>query len=312
MISYTNFLSAQSRIQKHVHKTPSTFDQNYNLHFKWENHQPTRSFKVRGALNKILAMQELPPLLITGSAGNHGQAVALAAQISGIQAWVFVPENTPLVKVNRMLELGAKVERVPGLYGDAEAKAIQTAREIGAPFISPYNDPEVIAGAGTIALEWLEQFPSLERILVPAGGGGLISGVGLVAKALRPEIEIIGVLSEASPYLYHQYYYGHMRDVVELPTLTDGLAGAVEEGSITLALIFQACDAFIQVTEADVARAVAYMYQGLGETVEGSGAVGLAAVMAGKVDTSRPTGALVSGGNIDEEKLKGILTRYVE
>jgi len=309
MLSSSNFLNAQSRIQPHVLKTPSTFDKKSHLHFKWENHQPTHSFKVRGALNKILAMKDPPPLLITGSAGNHGQAVALAAQITGVRAWVFVPENTPAVKVNRMLELGAKVERVPGLYGDAEAKAIQTARERGAPFISPYNDPEVIAGAGTIALEWLAQLPALERMLVPAGGGGLISGVGLAAKALRPEIEIIGVLSEASPYLYHQFYFGHMQDVVELPTMTDGLAGAVEEGSITLELIFQACDAFVQVSEAEVARAVAYLYQELGETVEGSGAVGLAAVMAGKVETTRSTGALVSGGNIDAEKLQAVLTR---
>ena len=312
MIPYANFLIAQNRIQAHVRRTPSTFDKKFHLYFKWENHQPTHSFKVRGALNKILAMKELPPLLVTGSAGNHGQAVALAAQITGTQAWVFVPENTPTVKVNRMLELGAKVERVPGLFGDAEAKAIQTARVHSVPFISPYNDSEVIAGAGTIALEWLEQLPVLGRILVPAGGGGLISGVGLAAKALRPEIEIIGVLSEASPYLYHQFYYGHMREVVELPTLTDGLAGAVEAGSITLELIFQACDAFVQVSEAEVAQAVAYMYQQLGETVEGSGAVGLAAVMAGKVETTRPTGVLVSGGNIDAEKLQGILTRYAD
>lgn len=308
MLTLSSFQNAQIRIQPFITQTPMTFDPQTALHFKWENHQPTHSFKVRGAINKVLAMDTIPPLLITGSAGNHGQAVARAAQIIraqgwDTQAWVFVPENTPHVKVNRMLELGAKVERVPGLFGDAEAKAIRTAREAGVPFISPYNDADVIAGAGTIALEMLAQVPTLERILVPAGGGGLISGVGLAAKAVNPAIEIIGVLSEASPYLYHQFYYGHMRDVVELPTLTDGLAGAVEEGSMTLELIFQACDAVIQVTEREVAEAVAYFHRG-GEVVEGSGAVGLAAVLAGKVRTDdRVTGAVVSGGNIDPEKL---------
>ncbi|HNB50861.1 MAG TPA: pyridoxal-phosphate dependent enzyme [Anaerolineales bacterium] len=308
MLTLSSFQDAQARIQRFITQTPLSFDSHARLHFKWENHQPTHSFKVRGAINKILAMETIPPLLITGSAGNHGQAVARAAQIMrahgrDTHAWVFVPENAPNVKVNRMLEMGAKVERVPGLYADAEAKAIRTAREAGVPFISPYNDEDVIAGAGTIALEMVEQVPTLERILVPAGGGGLLSGVGLAAKAVNPAIEIIGVLAEASPYLYHQFYYGHMRDVVERPTLTDGLAGAVEEGSITLELIFQACDAVVQVTEREVAEAVAYFHRG-GEVVEGSGAVGLAAVLAGKVRADdRVTGAVVSGGNIDPEKL---------
>ena len=307
MLTLLDFKTAQICIRPYIHLTPTTFDAPHQLYLKWENRQPTRSFKVRGAIHKILSMDPVPPLLITGSAGNHGQAVALAAQKIGTKAWVFVPEKTPHVKVNRMLELGAKVERVPGLFGDAEAKAIQTARELGAPFISAYNDRDVIAGAGTIALEWLDQLPNLGRILVPVGGGGLISGVGLAAKAVNPDIEIIGVLSEASPYMYHHFYYGHMRDVVELPTLTDGLAGAIEHGSITLEWIFQACDAIVQVTEAEVAAAIAYMYRELNEEVEGSGAVGLAAVMAGKIQVIEyPTGALVSGGNIDPLKLEAI------
>lgn len=308
MVDRAYFLNAQTRIRPYVEITPTTLDAAHHLFLKWENHQPTHSFKVRGAINKILAMEVIPPVLITGSAGNHGQAVALAAQIAGTKAWVFVPENTPHVKVNKMLELGAKVERVPGLFGDAEMKAIATAREYGVPFISPYNDREVIAGAGTIALEYLDQVPTLERILVPAGGGGLIAGVGLAAKMINPAIEIIGVLSEASPYLYHQFYFGHMHEVVETPTLTDGLAGAVEAGSMTLELIFQACDAVIQVTEAEVAAAIAYLYAECREVVEGSGAVGLAAVMAGKVGTEdRVTGAVVSGGNIDKDKLEAIV-----
>jgi threonine dehydratase len=154
----------------------------------------------------------------------------------------------------------------------------------------------------------LAQVPTLARLLVPVGGGGLISGVGLAAKAVNPGVEVIGVLSEASPYLYHQFYYGHMRDVVEHPTLTDGLAGAVEAGSITLDLITQACDAIVQVTEAEVAAAVASLYREHGEMVEGSGAVGLAAVLAGKVRTDdRVTGTVISGGNIDPEKLAQVL-----
>ncbi|NJN44343.1 MAG: pyridoxal-phosphate dependent enzyme [Anaerolineae bacterium] len=181
---------------------------------------------------------------------------------------------------------------------------------MGIPFISPYNDQEVIAGAGTIALEWLDQVPALGRILVPAGGGGLITGVGLAAKAIRPEIEIIGVLSEASPYLYHHFYTGTMENVVELPTLTDGLAGAIEPGSITLDWLHQACDSIIQVTESEVGAAITYLFREMGETVEGSGAVGLAAVMAGKIRTDDcVTGTIVSGGNIDVNKLDSLLAR---
>ncbi len=302
-----DFEAARARLRPFIAETPVTRNAETGLYFKWESHQPTHSFKVRGAFNKMRSMGSTP-LVITGSAGNHGQAVALAAQQFGIRVRVFVPKAAPDVKVNRMRELGAEVERVPGLYGDAEAKAIRAARETGAPFISPYNDPDVIAGAGTIALELIEAIPTLGRILVPVGGGGLIAGMGLAAKGVNADIEVIGVLSEASPYLYEQFYRGNMEGVVELPTLTDGLAGAVEAGSITIGLITQAADAIIQVTEADVRRAVAHHYLIHGEVVEGSGAVGLAAVLAGKARTDdRVTATVVSGGNIDPARLEEVL-----
>ncbi|GAB4581460.1 MAG: threonine ammonia-lyase [Anaerolineales bacterium] len=313
MLTLSSFKDAQIRIESYIKRTPMSLSKGFPVWLKWESHQPTHSFKVRGAINRILTMSPIPRMLITGSAGNHGQAMAQAARIAATEAWVFVPENTPHVKVNRILQLGAKVERVPGLFGDAEAKAIQTARELGVPFISAYNDLAVIAGAGTIALEMLEQVPELERILVPAGGGGLLCGVGLAAKAINPNIEVIGILSEASPYLYHHFYYGDMHSVVEQPTLTDGLAGAVEAGSVTLELLHQACDAIVQVRESDVAAAVAYFYRGMGEVVEGSGAVGLAAVMAGQfIPGQKITGTVVSGGNIDPEKLQQVLASTKE
>ncbi len=305
-----DFQLAYTRVRKHLNRTPVTRLDPPGLYLKWESHHPTRSFKVRGAFHKLLTADPTPKKVITGSAGNHGQAVALAAQMLGIEAHVFVPQAAPDVKVNRMRELGATVDRVAGLYGDAEAKAIQTAQEQGVQFISPYNDPEIIAGAGTISLELLEQQP-VKRILVPVGGGGLIAGVGLAAKAIDPEIEIIGVLSEASPYLYHQYYYGNMDGVFEGPTLTDGLAGAVEKGSITIDLISKAADAIVQVTESSVGEAVAVLFRQTGEIVEGSGAVGLAAVISGLVVTEDvPTAAIISGGNIDQEKLTDLLSLY--
>ena len=305
-----DFHAARQRIRPYLQETPVSLLQSADLYLKWETRHPTRSFKVRGALNKMLGMQPIPPKVITGSAGNHGQAVALAAQKLGIEAMIFVPEAAPDVKVDKMRELGASVERVPGLYGDAEEKAIRTAKKESVPFISPYNDPEVIAGAGTIALELLEQ-ENIGRILVPVGGGGLIAGVGLAAKHIQPEIEVIGVLSEASPYLYHQFYFGNMDGVVEKPTLTDGLAGAVEPGSITIDLIKLAADNIIQVTELHVAEAIAMLYRKTGEVVEGSGAVGLAAVLSGQVEPmEKPTAAIVSGGNIDPHKFGRVIRSH--
>ncbi len=299
-----DFQSAHDRIRDHVVRTPVTFLTHWGLSLKWESHQPTGSFKVRGAFNRMLSDPELPGEVITSSAGNHGLAVSLAAQQLGIRAEVYVPHAAPDIKVDRMREFGAVVLRVPGLYGDAEAKAIETARERGVPFISPYNDPAVIAGAGTIALELLEQAP-VRRILVPVGGGGLIAGVGLCAKSLDPEIEIVGVLSEASPYLYHQFYSGTMDGVVELPSLADGLAGAVEPGSITIDLISRAADAIVMVSEADVAMAIAVLFREAGEIVEGSGAVGLAAILGGQVNTNeKPTATIVTGANIYHDKLE--------
>lgn len=302
-----DFQSAHDRIRDHVVRTPVSHLERFGLYLKWESRQPTGSFKVRGAFNRMLSDPDLPGEVITGSAGNHGLAVSLAAQQLGIHAEVYVPEAAPEVKVDRMRELGAAVIRVPGLYGDAEARAIETARARGVPFISPYNDPAVIAGAGTIALELLEQAP-VKRILVPVGGGGLIAGLGLCAKSLDPEVEIIGVLSEASPYLYQQFYNGTMEGVVELPTLADGLAGAIEPGSITIDLITRSADAIVEVSEADIARAVSILYREAGEVVEGSGAVGLAAVLSGQIDTNeRATAAIVTGANIDPEKLASVL-----
>ncbi len=302
VLTINDFTAARERIAAHVVQTPASYHAPLNLAFKWENQQRTNSFKPRGALNKILTMppEKLASGLVAASAGNHGQGLALAAQMTGTPVHIFVPQATATVKVERMLAFGATVEHVPGYFDRAEARARALAADSGAIYISPYNDLDVIAGAGTIALEWLKQAPDLRRWLLPLGGGGLIAGMGLVARVLQPDLEIIGVQSEASPYLYHQFYYGHMRDVVEQPSLTEGLAGDVEDGSVTIALLPQVCDGVVLVTEAEVRAAIAYAYHELEQVIEGSSAVGLAAVLANKIDTAaRLTGALVTGGNID-------------
>jgi len=232
----------------------------------------------------------------------------VAARLCGRRAIVYVPEHTAQTKLNAMRDLGAIVHLVPGGYGDAEEAALAAARRTGATWVSPYNDPLVIAGQGTLGLEFLEQVPDLDTVLVPVGGGGMISGVGLALKALKPGMAVIGVGVEASPFLHVLYQRGDVEAIVEKPTLAEGLAGPVEEGSITIDLIRQLADDFILVTEAEVSDAIAYAYRSLGEVVEGAGSVGLAALLAGRFrPAGQSVGVVISGRNIDTSELERIL-----
>jgi threonine dehydratase len=209
-----------------------------------------------------------------------------------------------------MAQLGAEVIAVADGYGAAEGAALEAARTSPAAWVSAYNDPAVITGAGTISLEWLAQVPSLDLLLVPVGGGGLVSGVGLAAKALKPDLRVVGVQAENSAALHADFYGGDMTTVPHLPTLADGLAGPVEEGSITVPLVRQVVDEMLLVDEAEIERAMAYAHRAHGQVIEGAGAVGLAALLEGKVTCrGRVVGLLVSGGNVDPEQLERIVRR---
>ena len=318
-ISLDDVRSARGRIAPHVVQTPTTHDESLaqglgtQVWFKWENRQTTGAFKLRGALNKILSLPSGSTSrgVLAASSGNHGQGVALAAQMLGVPATIYVPDDTPHKKLRGMAQLGAEVVTVPGGYGAAEEAALATARGSDAVWVSAYNDPDIIAGAGTLALEWLEQVPSLDLLLVPAGGGGLVSGVGLAAKALKPGMRVVGVQAEASAALHADFYGGDMNAVMHRPTLADGLAGPVEEGSITIPLVRQLVDEIVLVNEIEIEGAMAYAYRAHGEVIEGAGAVGLAALLTGKVACSagQVVGVLVSGGNVDPERHAEILSR---
>lgn len=297
------------RIAPYVRATAVTYDPQTGLVLKWESQQETGAYKPRGALNKILQLStaQRSAGLVAASAGNHGQGVALAAQVTGSRARVFVPGYAPEIKVEKMRAREAEVIVVAGGFGEAEQAAQADAAARGAVYVSAYNDAAVVTGAGTIALDWLQQTPDLARVLIPLGGGGLLTGMGMVLRQLRPEVEVVGVQSEASAYLYHQFYDGHMRAVVEQPTLTDGLAGDVEIG-ITTEYLRQVCDRVVLVSEAEVAAGMRYIGQRLGEVVEGSAAVGVAAVLAGKIGVDdRVTGALITGKNIDPRRWQEIM-----
>ncbi|MEK6575060.1 MAG: threonine/serine dehydratase [Chloroflexota bacterium] len=298
---------ARTLVSPHIHSTPVTFDEKLGVWLKWENQQTTGSFKLRGALNKVLSLsaEERARGLIAASAGNHGQGVALAAKMAGAKVTVYVPQEAAQIKVDKMYALGAEVVHVPGQYGDAEATAIRTANEQGRAFVSPYNDSLVIAGQGTLALELAEQCPDTIRWLIPVGGGGLIAG--MIAGA-PTAVSVIGVQSEASPYLYHEFHYRDMSKAVELPSLADGLSGAIEPGSVTIEAIHGAADVRL-VTEAQIAEAIAYAFHAHGHVIEGSGAVGLAAVLSGQLKGDGRTVVLISGGNIDPDKHRKICER---
>lgn len=310
--------AARQQIAQYVARTPTTRDQalgrelDAEVWFKWENRQTTGSFKLRGALNKLLPLAPERAFggVIAASSGNHGQGIAYAARLCGLHAAIYVPDDTPRKKLRGMARLGAEIVTVSGGYGAAEDAALAAARNSEAVWVSGYNDAEIIAGQGTLALEWLEQSPSLDLLLVPVGGGGLISGVGLAAKALKPGVRVVGVQAAASAALHTAFYGGDMDTVTHRPTLAHGLAGPVEAGSITVPLVKQVTDEILLVSEAGIERAMAYAYRVHREVIEGAGAVGLAALLAGKVACAgRVVGVLVSGGNVDPEQHVEVLAK---
>jgi len=296
---------AVERIAPHICITPLTYDSQNDLYLKWENHQITGSFKARGALNKVLSLEdwERQRGLVTASAGNHGQGVALAGKLTGTRVIVFASEHATSAKVDAMRALGAEVRLVPGGYGEAEQAGLQHAARSGATWVSAYNDGQVIAGQGTLGLEILKQLKETRFTtwVVPAGGGGLAAGIGTAIRMLsQAGSKLIAVSSEASPFLHGLYYTGSQEGIVELPSLADGLAGPVEPGSVTIPLTRETIDVFVLVTEEEIRDAIAHAWQCYNERIEGSAAAALAAVLSCKI-SARPAIVVLTGGNIQPE-----------
>jgi threonine dehydratase len=309
MVPYIWLENAQERLAPHIRTTPLGYDQDRDLYIKWENRQVTGSFKARGALNKVLCLQpwERERGLVAASAGNHGQGVALAGNLFTTPVTIFASEHAVATKVQAMRDLGATVVLVPGGYGEAEKAGLDYAASHACTWISPYNDPQIIAGQGSLGLEIQDQLPNLSQAawIVPAGGGGLISGIGAalksspVEKASHPH-QLIGVQSEASPFLHSLYHHGTQAGVIELSSLADGLSGPVQEGSVTIPLVRSFLDDFILVSETEIRQAIRFAWSEYQERIEGSAAVGLAAIISGKI-TTRPAVVIISGGNIPPE-----------
>jgi threonine dehydratase len=301
-LDLATFQRARARIGPHVKATPARRIGEGPVWLKCENRQQTGSYKIRGALNKVLGLsaEELSRGVVAASAGNHGQGVALAATMRGVKATIVVPAGAVRVKVDRIRSLGAELVFAEGDYASAEAKGHELALRRGAAWISPYNDLDVIAGQGTIALELVEQLGLLGdpawEVYVPASGGGLICGIGLGLKAAGASVRVIGVQPEAAPYLKTYFDGGDIDRVVETPTIADGLSGAVEAGSVTFALLRDAVDEFVLVSEEEIWDAMRWADREAEEVIEPSAAVALAACLTGRGDRRV---AVLSGGNVD-------------
>lgn len=309
---------ARTRISPHVRPTPLTHDSRRGLYLKWENYQVTGSFKARGALNKVLSLQdwEREAGLVTASAGNHGQGVALAGHLTGAAVEVFVFDHAVPAKIEAMQDLGAQIHMVEGGYADAEAAGRKYSLANGRTFVSPYNDPQIIAGQGTIGLEILEELSAsaaggapAANWVVPTGGGGLISSLGTVLESVSPRPRLIAVQAAASPFTHSLFHRHTQVDVQDLPTLADGLSGAVEEGSVTIPMLERYVDDFLLVTEEEIRHAIAFAWYVYHERIEGSAAVGLAAALEGKVK-ERSSVVIISGGNVQPEVHTQIVKAY--
>ena len=305
--------AASRRIDGQIKRTPITFEENLDLYYKWENQQVTGSFKIRGALNKVLSLssEERANGLVTCSAGNHGQGVAVAARQTGTGCTVYASDHAAPVKLEAMRKLGAEVRLVNGGYVEAEKTAIECAADTGMTFISPYNDPEVIAGQGTIGLEirdWMGIECDVSCLLIPVGGGGLISGVASFMRAFDRNVRIIGVQSEASPYAHQLFRTGSQDGVVEVGSIAEGLAGEIDHASITIPLMLECVDDIVLVSEDEIREAIRYAWQTHQQIIEGSAAVGLAARLAGKINLS-PVLTIITGGNIQPELFNTIIRR---
>ncbi len=318
MLDLEAIKTAYERLEGVVHHTPFSYApilsemSGYEVYLKKENLQRTGAFKLRGAFNKIATLVESGKKggVVAASAGNHAQGVAFAAKHFGIEATIVMPESTPLTKVQGVKAFGAKVILHGSNYDEAYAYAVKYGTEQGYTFVHPFTDEEVMAGQGTVALEMLEVQPELDAIVVPVGGGGLISGMAVAAKSIRPSCKVIAVSADGAPAMHLSYDAKKPIDTTSVRTIADGIA-VRDTSPETLSYILKYVDDFEGVCEDEIASAILFLLERQKLLVEGAGSVGVAALMHSKIDLPKGSkiGIVLSGGNIDVTMLSLIIEK---
>lgn len=315
MLTIDNVYSASNALKDVVRKTDVIYAPKLcpgvDLYLKTENLQITGSFKVRGAYYKMtrLSEEEKKRGVIACSAGNHAQGVALAAQKNGIKAVICLPDGAPISKVEATKSYGAEVCLVEGVYDDAYKRALQLRDEKGYTFIHPFDDEDVIAGQGTIALELIEQLPKIDAVIVPIGGGGLISGMAYTLKTINPRIKVYGVQAAGAPSMKQAVEHGQIEELSAVSTIADGIA-VKKSGENTFALCQKYVDEIVTVSDDEISAAILALMEQHKLVTEGAGAVAVAAAMFHKVDLKgKKTVCLLSGGNIDVTILSRVIKR---
>ena len=321
-LTLEKFEEATEVVSKVISETKLVYSEYFSnltgnkVYLKPENMQYTGAYKVRGAFYKIstLSDEEKQRGLITASAGNHAQGVAFAATAAGVKSTIVMPRSAPIAKVSATQGYGAEVVLAGNIYDEAYAKACEICEETGAEFIHPFDDEDVMAGQGTIALEILRDLPGVDMIFVPAGGGGLISGVAACAKQINPRIQIIGVQAEGAPAIANSFRTGERTPSDTVHTIADGIA-VKTPGEKTFEYIKKYVDRVVTVSDDEIASAVLLLLERCKQVVETSGAAPLAAVLNNKVDVKgKKVVCVLSGGNIDVSFIhkiveKGLITR---
>ncbi len=317
MIQLSEIIEAKKRINGVVNKTPFAYAPllservGAKIYLKKENLQITGAYKIRGAYNKIssLSKEEKGRGVVAASAGNHAQGVAYSAKAFDVPATIIMPEATPLLKVVGTKALGAEVILKGENYDEAYEYALKYAKENNLTFIHPFKDDKIIAGQGTIALEMYDEVDDLDMILVPIGGGGLISGVASAIKQIDPHIEVIGVTAKGAPAMYESFKEKKALSTNSVRTIADGIA-VRDANEKNLNIILKCVDDIVQVDDEEIANAVLFLLERQKIVVEGAGAVGVAAILHNKVQIDdKKVGIILSGGNIDVGMLSVIIEK---
>jgi len=311
--------AAADRIHGHVLRTPMAQSASLTgrfgapVHLKLESHQRTGAFKLRGATNAMLTLSvdERERGVVAASTGNHGRALAYAARSAGSRATICMSSLVPDNKVAEVRRLGATVKIVGKSQDDAQEEVDRLVAEEGMVMVPPFDHADVIAGQGTIGLEMVEDLPDVEMVLVQVSGGGLASGIAAAVKALRPKVKVIGVTMDRGAAMKRSIDAGHPVAVEEYPSLADSLGGGIGlYNRLTFSMCSALLDDIVLVTEHEIAEGIRHGYREEREVLEGAGAIGIAAILAGKVSLSGPTVVLLSGRNIDMRRHRHIINGW--